>query len=164
MPPKRTPPKGKTPKDKTPKSKPRLVAPDIRSRDSSADSSGDGTADTSATTSHAVRTPPIVGVSPDFMAFMQMQERLRREEREIMERHRKEDLERADVERHHQQKFHEAQMQLLQDQLAAMSSRSSDSSNKSTSKLPMFDMVKDKDTFKLWKARWHTHVQGHNTE
>ena len=25
----------------------------------------------------------------------------------------------------------------------------------------MFDMVKDKDTFKLWKSRWDTHVKGH---
>ena len=44
-----------------------------------------------------------------------------------MERHRREDLERADAERHHQQKLHEAQMQLLQDQLNAISSKSSDS-------------------------------------
>ena len=71
MPPKRTPPKGKP---KTP-SKPRLVAPDIRSRDSSVDSGADGAAgsSTSAATIPAVVVPPIAGVSPEFMAYIQMQ-------------------------------------------------------------------------------------------
>ena len=93
-----------------------------------------------------------------------MQERMRMEERAIIERQRKEDREQAEQERHHQQKAHEAQMQMLQAQLEAMSTRSSDSNSKSTSKLPMFDMVNDKDAFKLWKSRWDTHVQGHKLD
>ena len=139
MPTKRSPVKGTkgTPKTKKVKT-PRAIVPGIRSRDSSAGSS------------HSVpKTPPIVppiaGISPDFMAFMQMQERMRMEERAIMERQRKEDKELAEQERFHQQKAHEAQMQLLQAQLEAMSNRS-ESNNKSSSKMPIFDMVKAKDT------------------
>ena len=159
MPPKRTPVKGT--KDTTPKTTkvktPRVIVPEVvaRPRDSSTGST---------TSTHSVVTPPMAGISPDFMAFIQMQERMRMEERAIMERQRKEDLERADLKRHHQQKAHEAQMQLLQAQIAAMSSSSSKSNSKSTSKLPMFDMVKDKDTFKLWKSRWDSHVQGHQLD
>ena len=92
-----------------------------------------------------------------------MQERMGMEERVMMESQRKEDLKRAEQERHHQQKAHEAQMQVLQDQLKAMSNRS-ESNSKSSSKLPMFDMVNDKDTFKLWKSRWDSHVQGHKLD
>ena len=104
MPPKRTPPKGKSPKNKTPKSKPKIIKPPIiRSRDSSVDSSGDGDASTSAATNPIV-TPAIVGVSPDFMAYIQMQERIRAEEKATMEIQRREDIERAELDRHAQQK------------------------------------------------------------
>ena len=78
-----------------------------------------------------------------------------------MERQRKEDIERAELDRHAQQKAHESQMQMLQDQLTAMASASRSGGPKSSSKMPMFDLVKDKDTFKLWKSRWEVHVQGH---
>jgi hypothetical protein len=78
-----------------------------------------------------------------------------------MERQRKEDIERAELDRHAQQKAHESQMQMLQDQLTAMASTSRSGGPKSSSKMPMFDLVKDKDTFKLWKSRWEVHVQGH---
>ena len=83
------------------------------------------------------------------MAYMQMQERMR-----------KEDQERSDFERHAQQKAHEIQIQMLQEQLMAMSARS-ESGPKSSSKMPLFDLVKDKDSFKLWKSRWELHIQGH---
>ena len=115
MPPKRTP-EPKRPKDKTPKSKgkPRVIKPPVlRSRDSSVDSVDHDDASTSGTTSAAtipVIIPPIVGVSPDFMAYIQMQERIRAEEKATMEalraeekadmeRQRKEDLERADFDK-----------------------------------------------------------------
>ena len=89
MPPKRTPPKGKSPKNKTPKSKPKIVKPPvIRSRDSSVDSVADAAA-TDNPILPPVVIPAVPGISPDFMAFIQMQERLRMEERAIMERQRK---------------------------------------------------------------------------
>ena len=147
MPPKRTPPKAKTPKEKIPKGgKPRLVAPVIRSRDSSADSI------------HSVPAgivnpvlPPVIpvpaGVSPDFMAYIQMQERIRQEEKVVMERQRKEDLECSELDRHAQQKAHEVQIQMLQDQLRAMSTRTESNGPKSSSKMPSFDLVKYKETF-----------------
>ena len=69
------------------------------------------------------------------------------------------DIERAELDRHAQQKAHEVQIQMLQDQLAAMAAGTG--GPKSSSKMPMFDLVKDKDTFKLWKSRWDLHVQGH---
>ena len=31
-----------------------------------------------------------------------------------------------------------------------------------STKLPMFDLEKDKETFNLWKARWQRHIKGHN--
>ena len=119
-----------------------------------------GAASTSAATSPATVTPPIVGVSPDFMAYIQMQERIRQEEKVVMERQRKEDVERALQEQHHQQKAYEIQLQLLHDQIAAMAA----TNGKSSSKMPTFDMAKDKDTFKLWKARWDAHVKGHKID
>ena len=158
MPPKRTPTK-KTPKSKTPKSKPRIIKPPVfRSRDPSVEP-GDGDADASAATSPAA-VPPIVGVSPDFMAYIQLQERiraeekltmekLRAEEKADMERQRREDQERADFDKHAQQKAHEVQIQMLQEQLMAMAARNESGGPKSSSKMPMFDLVKDKETFKL---------------
>ena len=176
MPPKRTP-EPKRPKEKTPKSKgkPRIIKPPvIRSRDSSVDSVDHDDAGTSETTSATTNPiiPPIVGMSPDFMAYIQLQERiraeekltmekLRAEEKAVAERQRKEDLERADFDKHAQQKAHEVQIQMLQEQLMAMAARNESSGPKSSSKMPMFDLVKDKDTFKLWKSRWDLHVQGH---
>ena len=163
MPPKRTP-DAKRPKDKTPKSKgkPRVIKPPVlRSRDSSVEPGDDADTSTSATTIPPPVIPPIMGVSPDFMAYIQMQERIRTEEKATMERQRKEDIERAELDRHAQQKAHEVQIQMLQDQLAAMAARNESGGPKSSSKMPMFDLVKDKETFKLWKSRWDLHVQGH---
>ena len=37
----------------------------------------------------------------------------------------------------------------------------SGSNTNSSSKMPMFDLVKDKETFKLWKSRWDIHIQSH---
>ena len=54
--------------------------------------------------------------------YIQMQERIRAEEKAVMERQRKDDIEKAELERHAQQKAHETQIQMLQDQLAAMAS------------------------------------------
>ena len=113
MPPKRTPTKVKTPKPKTP----RVIIPEVRARDSSADSAA---------------TIP-TDISPEFLAFMQMQERVRKEEREeaarlraeekeeaaqlraILESQRKDDLERAEIERFAMNKAHETQLKMLQD-------------------------------------------------
>ena len=185
MPPKRTPPRARTPKVKTPK------MPEVRTRDSSVDTDGAGTS--------AIINP--AGLSPEFMAFMQMQEKLRAEERaeaeriraeervdaerlratekaeadrlraeekedakqlrDILENQRKDDLERTEQERFEMNKAHEAQLKMLQEQLAAMSARPHSSEGKSHSKMPIFDIVKDKETFKLWKSRWDVHVQGH---
>ncbi len=177
MPPKRTPNKEKTPKG----GKSRLIAPVIRSRESSVDSNP-GTA---GTVNPVFPVP--AGISPDFLAFMQMQERARAEERKeraeekieaarlraeekeeaaqlraILESQRKDDLERAEIERFAMNKAHETQIKMLQDQLAAMSGVSGSSGPKSSSKMPMFDLVKDKETFPLWKSRWLLHIQGHN--
>ena len=52
------------------------------------------------------------------------------------------------------------QIQMLQEQLMLMSARN-ESGPKSSSKMPLFDLVKDKETFKLWKSRWDIHIQGH---
>ena len=168
MPPKRTPTKVKTPKAKTPgeKSKTRLITPAVHSRDSSA-------ASTHSVPGSVPVLPVVVppGLSPEFLAFMQMQERLRREERAeeraeaekiraVLENQRKDDLERAEAERFAQNKAHETQIKMLQEQLAAMAGMSS-SGTKSSSKMPVFDLVKDKETFKLWKSRWEIHIQGH---
>ena len=79
MPPKRTPPRARTPKVKTPK------MPEVRTRDSSVEDE---------TTS--VATIP-AGLSPEFLAFMQMQEKLRAEERADADRLRAE--EKADAEK-----------------------------------------------------------------
>ena len=137
MPPKPTPVKkakdGATPKSKK---KSKVIVPEVRSRDSSADSITE-----TIGTVPVVPPPVIPGISPEFMALMQMQEQIRKAKMAVMEKHRKEDLEGADLERHHQQKAHEAQMQLLQVQLEAMSHRA-ESSVKSSSKMPIFDMVK----------------------
>jgi hypothetical protein len=67
MPPKRTPTKAKTPKG----SKPRLITPIVHSRDSSADSSPDvaGIVNTVVPI-----VPAIPGISPEFMAYIQMQD------------------------------------------------------------------------------------------
>ena len=156
MPPKRTPVKGA--KDATPKSKkdktPRVIVPEVvaRTRDSSVES----TAPSAPT-----------GISPDFLAYIQMQDRLRAEEkkeaaelRAILEAQRKEDIERAEAERYAMNKAHENQLKLLQDQLAAMA-KPDNSGPKSSSKMPTFDLVKDKETFKLWKSRWEIHIKGH---
>ena len=66
MPPKRTPVKGA--KDATPKSKkdktPRVIMPEVRVRDSSIESTASVTAPS---------VPP--GISPDFLAYIQMQVR-----------------------------------------------------------------------------------------
>ena len=86
---------------------------------------------------------------------------VRAEEKANMERQRKEDQERADFDKHAQQKAHEVQIQMLQEQLIAMSARNESGGPKSSSKMPMFDLVKDKETFKLWKSRWELHIQGH---
>ena len=139
MPPKRTPVKNAkdaaTPKSKKgDKSKSRVIVPEVRSRDSSADSS------------HSVPAglpviPMPAGISPEFFAYMQMQERLRLDERKeaekiradekaeaaqlraILENQRKNDLERAEVERFAMNKAHETQLKLLQHQLSNMSSK-----------------------------------------
>ena len=168
MPPKRTPTKVKTPKAKTPgeKSKTRLITPAVHSRDSSA-------ASTHSVPGSVPVLPVVVppGLSPEFLAFMQMQERLRREERAeeraeaekiraVLENQRKDDLERAEAERFAQNKPNETQIKMLQEQLAAMAGMSG-SGPKSSSKMPVFDLVKDKETFKLWKSRWEIHIQGH---
>ena len=86
--------------------------------------------------------------------------RLRAEEKEeaaqlraILESQRKDDLERAEIERFAMNKAHETQIKMLQDQLAAMSGVSGSSGPKSSSKMPMFDLGKDKETFPLWKSR-----------
>ena len=81
MPPKRTPPRARTPKVKTPK------MPEVRTRDSSVDADVAGA---------SIATIP-AGLSPEFLAFMQMQEKLRAEERADAERLRAE--ERADADR-----------------------------------------------------------------
>ena len=119
MPPKRTPvksTKAATPTSKKKDKTSRVIVPEVRACDNSADSS----ASVHSVPAGAATIPAVTGVSPDFMAFIQMQERIRQEERVIMERQRKEDLERAEQERHHQQKAHEQQIQLLQAQLAAI--------------------------------------------
>ena len=82
------------------------------------------------------------------------------EERQIMEHQRKEDQERAKQGRFHQTKLHEEQIQLLQAQIASMSARTENHGGKSHYKMPEFDLDKDKENFKLWKARWEIHVQG----
>ena len=161
----KTPAKDKTPKEKRTKSKTRVIVADIRSRDSSADSS----ASAAATVNPVLPVVPVpAGISPDFLLFMQMQERLRAEERKeaadlraVLEAQRKDDLERAEQERYAMNKAHENQLKFLQDQLAVMSSMSGASGPKTSSKMPSFDLVKDKENFKLWKSRWEVHVQGH---
>ena len=102
------------------------------------------------------------GISKDFLAYMKMQdkirkgdaklqENLRQEERAHSERLRKEDLERMEQDRYAQQKIHEVQIKLLTEQL---SKQSDNNSSKSTAKMPSFDLEKDADTFQLWKSRW----------
>ena len=66
------------------------------------------------------------GISPDFLMYMQMQEKkearaeqLRLEDLARMEAARKEDRDRAEQNRYAQQKAHEAQIQMLTQQLAA---------------------------------------------
>ena len=66
------------------------------------------------------------GISPDFLMYMQMQEKkearaeqIRLEDLARMEAARKEDRDRAEQNRYAQQKAHEAQIQMLTQQLAA---------------------------------------------
>ena len=89
MPPKRTPTKVVTPKTKKDKT-PRAILPGVvaRARDSSVESTASVT---------APLVPP--GISPDFMAYIQMQDRLRAEEKKeaaelqaILEAQRKENF------------------------------------------------------------------------
>ena len=103
------------------------------------------------------------GISPDFLMYMQMQEKkearaeqIRLEDLARMEAARKEDRDRAEQNRYAQQKAHEAQIQMLTQQLAAAKV-----SSKSTSKMPLFDLEKDQETFLIWLSRWQLHIQGH---
>ena len=52
---------------------------------------------------------------------------------------------------------------MLQEQLAAMAGMSG-SGPKSSSKMPVFDLVKDKETFKLWKSRWEIEFENLSTK
>ena len=58
--------------------------------------------------------------------------------------------------------MHEKQMQLLTAQLEKATSMSH--SSKSSTKMPVFDIDKDQDSFKPWLSRWKLHVQGHGLE
>ena len=168
MPPKRTPTKVITPKSKKDKT-PKVIMPEVRVRDSSVESTASNTAPSMP-----------AGISPDFLAYIQMQDRIRAEEKQeanrlraeekqeaaelraILEAQRKDDLERAEAERYAMNKAHENQLKLLQDQLEKMSSGTGVNGPKSSSKMPTFCVIKDKSTFKLWKSRWDVHIQGHN--
>ena len=108
------------------------------------------------------------GISKDLLAYMKMQdkirkedaalqERLRQEERVHAERLRKEDLERMEQDRRAQQKVHELQIKLLTEQLAKASDTGS---GKSSAKVPVFDLEKDSDNFELWKSRWLLFIKG----
>ena len=141
----------------------------------------------SRSTSRETSPPIIPGLSPEFLAFMQQQakdrrddierqdrnraedmakmETIRSKEKATMEAQRKHDLEIMERDRHAQQKAHEHQINLLQEQMKAMSSASKIESSKSpTTKMPQFDLENDKDTYKLWKARWDTHITGHKLD
>ena len=88
--------------------------------------------------------------------------RIRLEERALAERLRKEDLERMEQERRAQQRAHEEQLELLKTQMAALAAqKATDPGTRApNTKLPIFDLEKDKETFNIWKARWLTHIQG----
>ena len=78
----------------------------------------------------------------------------------------KEDLERMEMDRHAQQRAHMEQLEQMEARLTAMSaSKAQDSTGKGIStKMPIFDLDKDKETFNLWKARWSRHVIGHKLD
>ena len=103
-----------------------------------------------------------VGISKDLLAYMRMQEKirkeemirqdkLRQEERAYADMLRRDDLERLENERHQVQKAHELQIRLLTEQLAKNAEQSY---GKSSAKVPMFDLDTDSDNFQLWKSRW----------
>ena len=102
------------------------------------------------------------GISKDLLAYMRMQDKIRKEEvirqdkirqeeRAYADMLRRDDMERLENERHQVQKAHELQIRLLTEQLAKSSESSS---SKSNAKMPSFDLEKDADTFQLWKSRW----------
>ena len=88
------------------------------------------------------------------------------EERNLAEMLRKEDLQRMEQERKAQQKAHERQLEVLKEQMAAMAVQKvgETGARGPTTKLPMFDLEKDKESFNLWKARWQRHIEGHKID
>ena len=52
-------------------------------------------------------------------------------------------------------------MQIWTSQLEKVTNNST-SGTKSATKMPMFDIDKDQDSFKVWLSRWKLHVQGHS--
>ena len=83
MPPKRTPTKVITPKSKKDKT-PRVVMPEVRVRDSSVESTASVTAPSMP-----------AGISPEFLAYIQMQDRIRAEEKQEANRLRAEEKQEA---------------------------------------------------------------------
>ena len=103
------------------------------------------------------------GISPDFLMYMQMQEKkearaeqIRLEDLARMEDVRREDRDRAEHDRKAQQKMYEQQLKVLTQQLTATKAAS-----KSSSKMPLFDLEKDQENFPIWLNRWQLHIQGH---
>ena len=108
------------------------------------------------------------GISKDLLAYMKMQEKIRKEEmirqdkirqeeRAYADMLRRDDLERMETERHQVQKAHDLQIRMLTEQLAKNSEQSS---GKSAAKMPIFDLENDADTFPLWLSRWTLFVKG----
>ena len=108
------------------------------------------------------------GISKDLLAYMKMQEKIRKEEavrqdkirqeeRAYADMLRRDDLERMENERHQLQKAHELQIKMLTEQ---MSKQHDSSSSKSQAKMPMFDLDKDSESFPLWRSRWLLFVKG----
>ena len=96
--------------------------------------------------------------------------KIRQEEKVHAEKLRKEDLERMEQERHAQQRAHEQQLEQMQlqmkEQLAALTMQKvgEPGTKGPSTKLPMFDLDKDKESFNIWQARWQKHVQGHRLD
>ena len=108
------------------------------------------------------------GISEDLLAYMKMQEKIRKEEairqdqirqeeREYADKVRKDDLERMEIERHQVRKAHDLQIQML---TAQLTKHSEGNSSRSASKMPVFDLDKDADSFPLWLSRWQLFVKG----
>ena len=126
-----------------------------------------------------VPIPAAQGMSPDLMAMMQMfqQQRAddnqqRREDLAAQEaryqQQRADDLKREKEARQEhvlalaalQAQSHDA-IRTLGDEVKRLAVRGPDTARPTSIKLPIFDLERDRGTFKQWKDRWQMHIRAH---